>query len=418
MDKRIAQITNKSVEQSGLPSDFKKALSEYIWNGFDAGATEIRLDFESNAVGFLTSFSISDNGTGIDIETIDDTFGQFLDSQKLDYPNKKDFVKGRKGKGRYAFSSFAYGCRWSTTYLHSDGRHLQYNIVINKGELQVFNILDKNISKGKQTGTVVSFIDLFGLTGDLLVTREFREYLASEFGWYLFLNKAYNFRILINGSILSYDNIVGATESYSYTIGNYTFEIDFIRWTQKIGDKYYFYFLSDEGKEVFRKYTSFNNKAIDYHHSVYISSSFFNDFHETPEESPVLEFSGKNQTHPLFRELSKELTAIVTAQEKEFIRDIQADRMLDDLEDANMLSFLDEVKFKEQRWQDLKNILKELYCAEPKLFHGLTVQQRKAFISLLNIVASTGNKPRILKMMENISDLDEVEHRRLATNLQ
>ena len=30
--KHTTKITSKSVEQSGLPTDYKKAISEYIWN--------------------------------------------------------------------------------------------------------------------------------------------------------------------------------------------------------------------------------------------------------------------------------------------------------------------------------------------------------------------------------------------------
>jgi DNA topoisomerase VI subunit B len=106
MDKHTSKVTAKSIEQSGLPSDYKKALVEYIWNSFDARATTVHLNFEANTLGRLESFSISDNGTGIDIKTIDDTFGNFLDSNKRDPFNKQDFQKGRKGKGRYAFSTF------------------------------------------------------------------------------------------------------------------------------------------------------------------------------------------------------------------------------------------------------------------------------------------------------------------------
>ncbi|WP_256010232.1 ATP-binding protein [Desertivirga xinjiangensis] len=149
MDKHIAQITNKSVEQRGLPNDFKKALAEYIWNGFDAGATEVLLNFESNEIGYISSFSISDNGSGINIETIGDTFGHFLDSQKLLYSNKNSFVKGKKGKGRYAFSTFANACKWTTTYAALDGKYLQYSITINKGELQALKPLTPSSPRKK-----------------------------------------------------------------------------------------------------------------------------------------------------------------------------------------------------------------------------------------------------------------------------
>ena len=48
MEKHTTKITSKSIEQSGQPSDYKKAIAEYIWNGFDAKAYHIDIDFKSN----------------------------------------------------------------------------------------------------------------------------------------------------------------------------------------------------------------------------------------------------------------------------------------------------------------------------------------------------------------------------------
>ncbi|MBI1836461.1 MAG: ATP-binding protein [Flavobacteriia bacterium] len=106
MEKHTTKITSKSIEQSGLPLDFKKAIAEYIWNGFDAKATTIDIKFEANEIGYLHLLSISDNGVGIDLSSIDETFGNFLDSKKSKTLDQNGFVKGKKGKGRYSFDVF------------------------------------------------------------------------------------------------------------------------------------------------------------------------------------------------------------------------------------------------------------------------------------------------------------------------
>ena len=98
MKKHTAKITSKSIEQSGLPSDFKKAIAEYIWNGFDANASTIELNFDANAVGYINSFSISDNGSGINLGRIEDTFGEFMDSQKTKLLTKTDSLKVKREK--------------------------------------------------------------------------------------------------------------------------------------------------------------------------------------------------------------------------------------------------------------------------------------------------------------------------------
>ena len=32
-------LRNKSIDNAGIPSDYKLAIAEYIWNSFDAKAT-------------------------------------------------------------------------------------------------------------------------------------------------------------------------------------------------------------------------------------------------------------------------------------------------------------------------------------------------------------------------------------------
>lgn len=403
MNRHTSKITNKSIEQSGLPNDYKKSIAEYIWNGFDARATTISLDFEGNELGYLSSFSISDNGTGIDPETIDDTFGNFLDSRKRDPFNKESYQRNRKGKGRYAFSTFANKCKWQTRFEAADGKIFKYDIVINKGDLQYFVLEDKKLATNTTTGTVVSFHDFFNLSSTSLLNKEFKDYLSSEFGWFLFLNRERNYKILINGIELAYDEIIGDSEELIHEIGEDAFKIIFIRWNQKIGDKYYFYFIGSNRKEAVKKHTSFNNKAIDFHHSVYVTSTFFNDFNETTDDSPVLDFSGKNQSHLSFKSLLKTLNSLTSEKEKHYIRDIQADRLIQDYQDRGVIP---EFKIKAD---GLEHVVKEIYCAEPRIFQTSNNQQCKALVGLLNLVLATGHSDSIIEVIESIVELTDEE---------
>src|SRR5690606_26090938 len=132
MEQHSTKITSKSIAQSGLPTDYKKAIAEYIWNGFDAKASQIDIRYSSNETGYMFNFSITDNGDGINIETIDETFGYFLDSQKKSTFDNDGFIKGKKGKGRFSFSLFANHAIWQTKYKTDDSKILQYDIIINK----------------------------------------------------------------------------------------------------------------------------------------------------------------------------------------------------------------------------------------------------------------------------------------------
>jgi DNA mismatch repair ATPase MutL len=43
-----------------------QAVAELIWNGFDARADCVKIEYQTNALETFQSFAISDNGYGID----------------------------------------------------------------------------------------------------------------------------------------------------------------------------------------------------------------------------------------------------------------------------------------------------------------------------------------------------------------
>lgn len=120
--KHKISANSKSVTNAGITSDYKQAIAEYIWNGFDAGASRVYIDYEANGLGALTSLSISDNGSGIKHDTIEFTFGAFLDSQKTKTFQRTSDVRGKKGKGRFSFSQFATKATWDTTYKDNEDK--------------------------------------------------------------------------------------------------------------------------------------------------------------------------------------------------------------------------------------------------------------------------------------------------------
>ncbi|WP_316832932.1 ATP-binding protein [Pedobacter aquatilis] len=397
MNKHISKITSKSIKQSGLPTDYKKAIAEYIWNSFDAGATEVALDYQGNELGRLESFSISDNGQGINIATLNETFGNFLDSNKRELLNQNTFQKGRKGKGRFAFSLFANQAIWKTRFKGPEEKTLSYQINISNAQLQVYETSDTTIAKDKNTGTNVSFYDIFDLSANSLSNTAFIDFLASEFGWYLFLNRDKNYQITISGEPVAYQDRIADSEEQTIAIGEDEFKIVFLRWDQKIGDKYFFYFLNQKQKEQGKKHTLFNNKAIEFHHSLYISSPFFDSFHETKNEQPVLGGFEKNQLHPSYKVLLKSLNAIVSRKEKDYIRDIGAAKLLVDYHQKGI--FPDA----KDRAPELEHTIKELYCAEPRGFQSSNLQQSKMMVGLINLLLTGEKKDPVSVLLQNLT---------------
>lgn len=102
MGKQKVTVTDNSIK-SGVTSDAKKAICEYIWNGFDAHAQHVSVEYEATSLGAITSLVIKDDGEGIDRATLSDTFGRYQDSVKKKSFQWSSQVKGHRGKGRYSF---------------------------------------------------------------------------------------------------------------------------------------------------------------------------------------------------------------------------------------------------------------------------------------------------------------------------
>lgn len=414
MKKNKTQITSKSIIQSGLPNDFKKSISEYIWNGFDAGATEIKIYFSCSEVGTMHDFSIRDNGHGISFNTIGETFGYFLDSNKTRSYDHNRFVKGRKGKGRFSFQQFCAKTQWETTFFDSTSEKLlDYTIEITSGNLDDYKTSDQKISSATNSGTVVRFDAFTKLTGDLLESEEFIKFLEIEFGWFLYLNKNKTYQITVNDEIINYNNIIENNIEKQFIIDDELFDISFILWNSKINEKYYYYFLDRSLFEKGRAHTKFNNKTEDFCHSVFVVSEYFEQYSKTENEGISLGFE-KNQSDPTHKRLMQLLNKMVSDEEKSFIRNKKAEKLIDDYKNKNIFPSFKNNQYDRLREKDLETVVKELYCVNPKIFQNLNIPQSKTLVGFLNLLLDSEQRENILSILENIVELTDEERTELS----
>ncbi|MCK4406472.1 MAG: ATP-binding protein [Bacteroidales bacterium] len=419
--KNKVTINDKSVDSAGLPKDYMHAIAELIWNGFDAGASEIKIDFETNEVDTLNQIRISDNGYGIALNNLSDTFGAFLDSQKKDSFQRSSYIHGKHGKGRFAFAVFAGKATWHTVITNNEIL-LEYEIGVSKSKKEEYEVLNKKISKEKNTGTVIVLNDLFNVTAYSFTCKDFKDFLAKEFGWFLFLNRNNEYSIKINDVNIEYQYIISDNETIDIELkdedqNTFKFLITYIRWKETIGDKYYYYFLNGRKRESAKQLTSFNNNAIDFHHSVYIESDFFNKFVLSSNENNLEAFN-KNQSNPVFKTLVAELHGILSSKEKKFIRENAANKLIVDYEASGVIPKFNNNRYEQERRKDLVDVVKELYCVQPKIFKGLKKEQQKTFIGFLNLLLDTDEREQILEIIEGIAKLTKEERTELSNLLK
>lgn len=275
--KMTLSVKNQSIETSGLPKDFREALCEYIWNGFEANATEVNLFYVENLTGEgLDSISITDNGDGINYSTISETFGSFLVSQKNTLSLKAK-TKANKGKGRFSFGVFSSLAQWETCY-NDNGKLKKYTIKLSNANKQDLDYDDnpQEVADGK-TGTTVTFYNIQTLSPTQLSFAALEEFFLTEFSWFLYLHKNQSYKLIINGQELDFSKHINEalSKKTACSIRGQRFDINLIVWNSKIKEKFCCYFMTSKDVLSSIDTTTFNRNTVDFNHSVFIKSSFF-----------------------------------------------------------------------------------------------------------------------------------------------
>lgn len=411
---RKMQVNDRSTIGAGLPNDFNEVIAQYIWNGFEAGATEISINYDNtNPIGHINSFTIKDNGSGIDYENIDRNFGFFLDSAKVRSKNNS-LIHGGKGKGRLSFQLFSGAAIWNTTYKHADGLK-EYSITILKGTKDDYNPTDPQISARDTTGTILELRSLDGITTAAFEDGSLEDSLKRQFGWLLQLNKAKKFKLLINGNELDYKSIIRnssrTVKSFEDEDANksYQFTIDYIQWNKKIKEKNYNYFLNSNQEEVFKDFTSFNTTAGGAHgfyHSVYVRSDFFDEFDTGTDENPntqtsILGNGSRFRGNSAFKALVAYLREDMLKKRKAFYKE-SASKAWQGFEDRKTIPDYRNNEIENIRKDSLKQVVESLYTIEPAIFVGLKPEQEKTMLGLMDIVLDTDEKDDVIKIVDSV----------------
>ena len=417
--KKNTQITNLSIESAGLPKDPKLVIAEYIWNGFDAKATEVDIAIDSNELGYINSISISDNGEGIVFDTLPYSFGNFLDSVKKNSIKRSSYTRGKKGKGRFSFSLFATRAIWNTI-VKEEGVLKSYHIQIDRESKEQYDVSESTLVENQQTGTRVRLEGVFGLNSSHLESQEFIDFMAQEFGWFLYLNRDLGHTIRINGAPLRYDHLIQETDLLSWTLyspegdSSYTFQVNYIRWNQQIGDRYYYYLRNSEKREVAKVLSSFNNNAIDFHHSVYVTSNFFDTFEQEDisVSTDVNLFTGKEK-QVVYRNLLAELRDFLDRKQKKYVRENAVAVKLAELEKKGFLPHYDQTEKDRKRKETLLALVQEIYIIDPRIFFGVKTDLIRTYLGFLDLLLQTAKSAEILPILEKAIPLSDKERSRI-----
>ena len=407
-----------SITTEGIQKNLKNfkpldALCEYIWNGFDAQADRVDVKLHTNEFGLINMISIVDNGTGIAYEELGDKFKPFNDSKKYDSSKKVNhsLPHGRQGIGRLTFFAFAQRARWNTVY-EKDGNKYEYYIDMEKDSLNQYDDNGGRTPKTteKDVGTEVIFTQIQQFSKEDIVER-----IKTEFFWFLELNKNRNFQILVDGEKVTYDDFIINKIAFvpEAELAN-EYEISIVQWNQSLGKEFSkFYFIDSDNKEKYKEATKLNKKSDEFFHSIFIKSSYFDNFYfEKEMDGQACLFPNKNE--PEYRNLMDSINDFLYKFRRQYLKEA-SDKFIDKLIDSKIYpEFNESNPIDTYRKSELDNLVGTLYAAQPKIFTNLSDDNKKITISLLKLIMDAEDKDNLFKVLKQVVDLEEDELAELA----
>lgn len=427
MSSQTVEITSGAIRNI-LNKKFtpESAISEFVWNGFDAKATIINIDFipEDNDFDTIKEIRVCDNGTGICYEELSEKFKRFHESQKsIVNSNSVDLTRGKNGYGRFTFYKFARFARWETAYQKGNDI-ISYNININNDNLKDYTPTEPVISSVKTTGTCVIFNEIPGAISKAFIDKILVPYLKAEFAWYLELKEEH--KIFINGVELDYSSIIDEVENFTVIAKDTrnqetSFDCKYIRWNTKMNDEYSrFYFLNNELKLKNTQTTLLNKKGDNFWHSIIVINDFFNEINcdsEEQENNAQGKLFDNAADKKLFKDLIVKLNDFLKGKRRPFLRQ-QATALVNKYEEEKVFPAFGENEWDKARKEGLEAFVKELYEVEPAVFMRLNKEQKRVFLELLNLVMDSGERDSLFKIIDAVVELDSNDRKEFAKILE
>lgn len=210
------------------------AISELIWNAYDADAREVRVELEAGELTKLSVIRIVDDGTGIPSDEVE-TYFQSLGGSWKKQTFKTDggrSIHGEKGQGR--FKAFALGDRVTWISRHA-GK--MFSVSGEKSDLKRFSISEivpaSNIGCTVEIESVVRDFEIWAEDG-------FAEQVRDVFALQLYEDPS--FRIIYDGEDIDAREAIRDVTPYeiiAFTEDGHEYKatLDIIEWKKKVERK-------------------------------------------------------------------------------------------------------------------------------------------------------------------------------------
>ena len=401
------QITTKGIQKVLKKYTPERAVSEYIWNGFDADATIVNVNFSENELSSITRIVITDNGIGINYAKLNEKFMNFLESSKGTKSSDGHKLKGKNGYGRFTFFKLATDAKWNTCFSVGKIKY-EYSICITAENLKRYKSTEpKESSKKSGTEVVLNNIKIERSYKEFI--KDLEEYLIADFSWFLALNPGRH--IYIDSNELNIDKYIGEHEQWEVPIGDRIFRADYFCWNGRLNEEYSkFYYLNSNNNLVHEETTKLNKKGDNFWHTVIIKDNFYDD---VISENFIFKDEDKIKIH---RGLEIELNNRLKEKRRPFLH-AKAVKYIEKCQDNKTFPYFKNNIWDNTRKKELENLVIEFYEVEPQIFN-LTQKQQRVLLALLNLIMDTDARDDLFAILDEIVELEDSDRNTFANIIQ
>lgn len=402
-----ADITDGGIKKHFKGTEPWEPIAELIWNGFDAGATIVRVFVRERELGGVESATVLDNGKGINFLNTGENFGKFNESLKKDNFSQH----GAHGRGRLAFHRICSKATWYTIFESQNA-----TITIHADSIKNFSgSLIKDTEQNpllleQKSGTCV---ELVNFNKNIPEEEEMIALLTRAFGWILALRPelklTYNSRDIVPPK---HDS-----SKKTFNIKNSEFHATALRWHEKPAkEKSHTYLIGSHGNIVYRELSSLNNKP-DFYTSVFVSSDWANGFIQNDNElSFDPEEISENQT---WRAFTKELNVFTQSIYDDFLSKHADEQIEKFVEDGAFPDYSNiNPSYSDWRLKNTKSIVKSILIHDPSVIKSLNKKQRKILIRLLDKLSVSNENDSLLEVLDSVLELDSKTMQTFAEQLK
>lgn len=263
-------------------SNAVQAIAELIWNGFDAEAKIVSVEFDFNELEGIEVIKVVDSGNGISFKQATSCFGSIGESWKKE--QKYNFsvpLHGQNGKGRFKAFSLGQNIVWNTFY-KEDGKLFNYKILGNKNNISEFKVTPATEHNFESTafGTQVTISNLLKNQSYLISEKAIHQFIKL---FAVFLTEFPHLTLSYNGIKINPKDVQVHTKEYDLSeifehITFHPIKLTIIEWA--IDTDRVINFCSDKGISLHELDLKQKIKAKGFNFTSYLKSKYLQELHD------------------------------------------------------------------------------------------------------------------------------------------